>query len=65
MRFRISDAEVQYYAQAKRDNTTVRVHGQNWRVLGVTADLMGGVINDGLAASGRQAQWWIELSEVH
>ena len=53
MRIRIaSDAEREYYAKAKRDNTVVRYQGANWRVLGVTADMAAGT-----------AQWWVELIE--
>jgi hypothetical protein len=74
MRLRISEGELDFYATAKRDNRPVYVQGRNWRVVGVTADMVGGSVQHGLGdprsparvnpAPRRIAQWWVELSEL-
>jgi hypothetical protein len=66
MRFRVSDAEVEYYSRAKRDGGKVRVQGRDWRVLGVTVDMMGGAATKSLSdhSKGARPQWWIELTEA-
>ena len=66
-RIRIMEAEVAYYAKAKHENAIVRRDGQNWRVRGVTADMMGGSVYSGLANPAPdkyKAQWWLELEEA-
>jgi hypothetical protein len=66
MRFRVADGEVEYYARAKRDGGKVRVQGREWRVLGVTVDMMGGAATKALSdtSKGARPQWWIELTEA-
>jgi hypothetical protein len=65
-RLRIADGEVEYYAKAKRDGGKVRVQGRDWRVLGITTDMMGGAATTSLAdtARGARPQWWVELTEA-
>lgn len=65
MRMRISAGEVEHYAKAKRDGSKVRVQGVDWRVLGVTVDMMSGAATRelGEVGAGRNPQWWVELSE--
>lgn len=66
MRIRIAASEVEHYAKAKRDGARVRLQGRDWRVLGVTVDMMGGAATKALVDSGagRKPQWWIELAET-
>lgn len=66
MRMRIAASEVEHYAKAKRDGSKVRVQGADWRVLGVTVDMMSGAATRELAdvGAGRKPQWWVELSEA-
>lgn len=64
MRIRITADQMPMYATAKRDNATVRLQGREWRVLGVTADTMGGV-HGGLMSDPRfKLQYWVELREA-
>jgi hypothetical protein len=65
MRMRITDAELDFYSSAKRDNRLVFVQRRNWRVAGVTADMMGGAATGKLQSGNKPVpQWWVELSEV-
>jgi hypothetical protein len=66
MRMRIADNEIEHYAKAKRDGAKVRVQGRDWRVLGVTVDMMGGAATKALSdvGAGRKPQWWVELAET-
>ena len=66
MRFRVSDDQVEYYARSKRDGSKVRLQGREWRVQGVTVDMMGGAATKTLAdtTKGARPQWWIELVEA-
>jgi hypothetical protein len=62
MRIRITDTELPYYMQAKRDNTIVRRDRQNWYVVGITADSMSGATAN--LGTRYKSQWWVELSEA-
>jgi hypothetical protein len=65
-RLRIADGEVEYYSKAKRDGGKVRALGREWRVIGITTDMMGGAATKALSDPGRGAkpQWWVELTEA-
>ncbi len=66
MRFRVSGEQVEYYQRSKRDGTPVRFQGRDWRVQGVTVDMMGGVATKDLSdtSKGGRPQWWVELTEA-
>ena len=66
MRIRVAKEDVDHYAKAQREGRPVRYQGQNWRVLGVTVDMMAGNVREHLlnADTGRRAQWWVELLET-
>jgi hypothetical protein len=66
MRMRITKNELEYYARSKRENTTIRLQGINWRVIGITADWIPNASAQPTpgATQGEQQQWWVELSEA-
>jgi hypothetical protein len=63
MKIRITSDQLPYYTQVKRDGTTLLLHGQNWLVIGVTADTMNGAAW-APAMTTYRPQYWVEMIEA-